>query len=248
MLALGHEIVHDAGAVLVRNRDVPDIWDANHAQQVTAATPSAIERLLARMDEVYAASGHRRFDCDFTTPPGLEARLLLDGFHCRDFLVMLLEGEARGRAGTTDIRACAGAEAWQAFTALKVADWTELAVRLELAAADGVGERLASTARRRVPPVRYWLAYDGGEARGFLCSWEGVDGVGQVEDLYVHPGARGRGIATTLLHHGIADCRRHGAKAVVIVADAEDTPRTAYARMGFAPVAVKREYVRRVGT
>jgi hypothetical protein len=32
----------------------------------------------------------------------------------------------------------------------------------------------------------------------------------------------------------------------VIVADAGDTPKAAYARMGFAPVAVKREYVRRV--
>ncbi|HEU5196137.1 MAG TPA: GNAT family N-acetyltransferase [Methylomirabilota bacterium] len=68
-----------------------------------------------------------------------------------------------------------------------------------------------------------------------------------MEDLYVQPAARGRGIAAALLHHGIADCRRHGAKAIVIVADADDTPRTAYARMGFAPVAIKREYVRRLG-
>ena len=33
----------------------------------------------------------------------------------------------------------------------------------------------------------------------------------------------------------------------MIVADADDTPRTAYARMGFAPGAIKREYVRRLG-
>ncbi|HTO12714.1 MAG TPA: GNAT family N-acetyltransferase [Candidatus Binatia bacterium] len=246
MLALGHEILRTEDAVLVRNRDLPDIWDANHAQHVGAATPAAIDRLLARMDEVYAASGHRRLDCDFTTPPGLEARLVLDGFHRRDFLVMLLEGEPRGRAGTPDIRACADAAGWKAFTALKVADWKELAGRVDLAPSDTVGEALARTARLRAPAVRYWLAFDGGEPRGFLCSWEGVDGVGQVEDLYVHPTARGRGIAAALLHHGIADCRRHGARAVVIVADAGDTPKAAYARMGFAPVAVKREYVRRV--
>lgn len=70
--------------------------------------------------------------------------------------------------------------------------------------------------------------------------------MGQVEDLYVRPSARGRGIATALLHHGIADCRRHGATAVAIVADADDTPKAAYARMGFEPVAVKREYVSRL--
>ena len=151
MLALGHEVVPAQGAVLVRNRDLRDIWDANHAQHVCAATPAAIDELLARMEEVYAASGHRRLDCDFTTPAALEARLVRDGFRRRDF-------------------------------------------------------------------------------------------------LYVQPAARGRGIAAALLHHGIADCRRHGAKAVVIVADADDTPRAAYARMGFAPVAIKREYVRRVAS
>ena len=247
MLALGHEIVRDAGAVLVRNRDLPDIWDANHAQQITASTPAAIDRLLARADEVYAGSTHRRFDCDFTTSPAFEARLVRDGFRRRDFLVMLLEGEPRGRAATPPLRPCDDEAAWSAFTHLKLADWRELATRLSIAGGDAVGRDLARACRLRAPAVRYWLALDTGEPCGFVCSWEGVDGVGQVEDLYVHPAARGRGVATGLVHHGIAECRRHGAKAVAIVADADDTPKAAYARMGFAPVAVKREYVRRLG-
>ena len=246
MLALGHEVVSTDGAVLVRNRALSDIWDANHAQRVSAASSAQIDGLLARMDEIYAASGHRRLDCDFTTPAALETRLVRDGFHRRDFLVMLLEGEPQGRAGAPDIRACADEEAWKAFTAMKVADWLELAERIGLPAAEAVGEALAQAARLRSPAARYWLAYDGGVPCGFLCSWKGVDGLGQVEDLYVQPAARGRGLAAGLLHHGIADCRRHGAEAVVIVADADDTPRTAYARMGFTPVAIKREYVRRV--
>lgn len=248
MLALGHEILAADGARLVRNRDLPDIWDANHAQGLTADTPAAIDRLLARMDDVYAASAHRRLDCDFTTAPPLEARLVRDGFHRRDFLVMLLEGEPRGRTATADIRACAGEPSWAAFTALMVADWTEMAGRIGLVPAEKVGEDLARNARLRAGAVRYWLACDGGAPSGFLCSWEGVGGVGQVEDLYVRPDARGRGVAAALLRHGIEDCRRHGAAAVVIVADADDTPKSAYARAGFAPVAVKREYVRRVRT
>ena len=246
LLALGHERVPAAEATLVRNRDLLDIWDANHAQRITAAAPATIDRLLARTNEVYAGSSHRRFDCDFTTPPAFESRLVRDGFHRRDFLVMLLEGEPHGRAGTADIRPCADDAAWAGFTALKVADWRELAGRLALPGHDEVGENLARAGRLRAPAVRYWLAYDGGAPCGFLSSWEGIDGVGQVEDLYVRPSSRGRGIAAALLHHGIADARRHGAKTVVIVADADDTPKAAYARMGWAPVAIKREYVRRV--
>jgi len=246
MLTLGHEVVAAEGARLVRNRTLPDVWDANHAQGLAAANAAAIDRLLARMEDVYAASSHRRVDCDFSTAPGLEARLLAEGFRRRDFLVMLLEGEPRLHAGTPEIRPCASAETWDAFTALKLADWRELAERIGLVPSAGVGEGLALASRLRAPAVRYWLALEGGAACGFLSSWEGIDGVGQVEDLYVRPDARGRGVAAALLRHAIADCRRHGATAVVIVADADDTPKSAYARMGFAPVAIKREYVRRV--
>lgn len=247
MLALGHEVLSTGDARLVRNRALPDIWDANHAQGLSADTPAAIDALLARMDEVYAASSHRRLDCDFTTAPALEARLARDGFARRDFVVMLLEGEPRLRAGAPEIRACEDAETWAAFTALKVADWRELAVRIGLPPSDAVGQGLARASRLRTPAARYWLAFDGGAACGFLSSWEGVEGVGQVEDLYVRPDARGRGMAAALLQHGVTDCRRHGASAVVIVADADDTPKSAYARIGFGPVAIKREYVRRVG-
>ena len=83
--------------------------------------------------------------------------------------------------------------------------------------------------------MRYWLAWSAGEPRGFLSSWEGPDGVGQVEDLYVHPDVRGRGLAAALIRHGVEDCRRTGAGSIVIVAAADDTPRLAYARMGFRP-------------
>jgi len=37
-----------------------------------------------------------------------------------------------------------------------------------------------------------------------------------------------------------------GARSVTLVADAADTPKDAYARMGFHPIAVKREYVRQL--
>ena len=49
--------------------------------------------------------------------------------------------------------------------------------------------------------MRNWLVSIDGVAAGFLSSWPGTNGVGMVEDLYVHPLYRHRGLATALLAH-----------------------------------------------
>jgi ribosomal protein S18 acetylase RimI-like enzyme len=99
--------------------------------------------------------------------------------------------------------------------------------------------------RAKAPPVRWWLAYEDGEPSGYFSSWEGVGGIGQVEDLFVHPARRHRGIATALVRHCVRDARAHGAGPVVLVADPDDTPREMYAAMGFRVLAHRREYLRR---
>jgi hypothetical protein len=40
MLGLGHERFEADGALFVRNRQLPDIWEANHVTAVTAASPA----------------------------------------------------------------------------------------------------------------------------------------------------------------------------------------------------------------
>jgi GNAT superfamily N-acetyltransferase len=131
---------------------------------------------------------------------------------------------------------------WAEADRLKRLDWAEARAKIGLAPLPGVGDRLALVARLKTPPDRKWLAYVDGAARGMASAWE-VDGVGQVEDVFVEPAFRHRGIATALIHHCVADSRGRGAGAMVIVADAADTPQTMYAAMGFRPVATKRRYV-----
>src|SRR5262249_57474549 len=94
--------------------------------------------------------------------------------------------------------------------------------------------------------VRYWLAYVDGQPRGFVASLIGPTGTGQVEDLYVEPEVRHRGLATALIHRGVADCRARGAGPVLIVADGSDTPKAMYAAMGFRPRAVEHKYLLRL--
>ena len=246
MLALGNEAFEAEGATFVRNRAAPLIRDANHVTNIRASTLEEIERLLTRAEQEYGGwCPHRRFDIDYRTPPQFEARLALEGYQRSEALVMLAEGELRGRAKPHDIRPITDEAGWADFAALREMDWRAYTERLGRPYDEGEAEALAQmieSARSKAPAVQFWLAYVEGEPRAYMCSWGGMEGVGQVEDLFTHPDFRHRGLATALVHHCAADCRAHGAGPVVIVADPTDTPKQMYAAMGFRPVAIKREY------
>ena len=241
--ALGHRLFEADGAHFISNPALPDIHVANYARSVTAATPQAIERVLTRADREFAGCPHRCFEVDLDSPPAFEARLVRDGYDARGFVLMVLEGDLHGsRRKTAEMAVAADEPSWAAADRLKRLDWAEAREKMGLAPLPRVGDRLALASRLKTPPDRKWLAWVDGEARGMASAWE-IDGLGQVEDVFVEPAYRHRGIATALIHHCVADCRARGAGAVVIVADAADTPQHMYAAMGFRPVATKRRYV-----
>ena len=248
--ALGNERFEADGATFVRNREIPDIWDANHVTDVTAATPDEIDGLLARAEREFTGFSHRQFRVDFTTTPALEARLTLEGYQRTETLVMLLEGELQGQPKRHEIRPLTDDAGWQAYTALHDLDWREYKERMPGTA--GFDEKTAEAMMRsrllKSPPVRHWLACVDGEPRAYLSSWGGVAGVGMVEDLFTHPDFRHGGLATALIHHGVSEARREGAGPIVIGADTADTPKRMYAALGFRPVAVKREYLKQLGS
>lgn len=242
--ALGHRMFEAAGAVFVRNPALPDIHVANYARSVRADTPEKIDGLLARAECEFAACPHRCFEVDLDTPPSFEGRLVFEGYGARDFVLMVLEGELAGPPRAVDLRPVANEDQWAEADRLKRLDWAEARAKLGREPLPNVGERLARLARLKAPPDRKWLAYADGSARGMASVWEGVAGAGQVEDVFVEPEYRHRGLGTALIHRCVADCRARGADAIVIVADAGDTPQTMYAAMGFRHVATKRRYLR----
>lgn len=241
-LALGHETLEAAGATFVRNDAFPAIRDANHVTAITASTADEIDALFARADAEFAHCPHRAFKADVTTPPRVEGRLLLDGYTREDALVSVLDGDLDGVAKPHDLRPIDDGGAWRAFELLQAADWRESRARRGETEQGDAAAAMAQTRRLKSPRVRYWLAFEEGQPAGYFSAWEGIAGVGQVEDLYVVPERRHRGLATALIHHCVADCRAHGAGPVVIVSDPTDTPKHMYAAMGFRPVAVVRNY------
>ncbi len=174
---------------------------------------------------------------------------MLEGYERSDSLVMLLEGELQGRPRRHDVRPVEDDTAWKAYKALHDLDWREYKERMP-GGAGGYDEETASqmmqSRRSKSPPVRVWMAYVDAGPRAYLSSWAGADGVGQVEDVFTHPDCRRQGLATALIHHGVAEARREGAGPVVICADPADTPKQMYAAMGFRPVATKRNYLKRL--
>ncbi len=241
-LALGNERFEAEGAVFVRNRSLPAVRDCNHVAHVTASTPEEIDRLLARVEREFDGLPHRRFDLDFTAPPELEARLAHEGYRRNDVLIMVLEGDLVGEARPHDVREVEDEAGWAAYASLYGIDWREYQQRSSQDESDQVARAMLQARRIKSPPMRYWLVYLDGEPRSYGSSWVSDDGMGQVEDLFTHPGFRHRGLATALIHRSVADCRERGAGPVVIVCDPDDTPKDMYAAMGFRPVAIKRAW------
>lgn len=242
LLALGHETFEAEGAVFVRSPETPVVWNANYISHATASTPDEIERLLVQAEREYPSTDRISFETDYRTPPELEARLSLEGYEEEETLVMLLEGELRGGEKAVEIRQIESEEQWEQYAALQRLDWKETREKAALEADEGVALQLMEARRKKSPAARFWMAYVDGEPSAYLYSWEGIDGVGQVEELFTHPDFRHQGLATALINHCVADVRERGAGPVVIAADPTDTPKVMYAAMGFRPVALKRTW------
>jgi GNAT superfamily N-acetyltransferase len=219
----------------VRDLRCPDVYDANHVRRV----PEAVDppAFLAALEAAYGSCGHRAVRLDPRSGGGaLEAELLLRGFACELQILMALGDELRGRRGAAEIRAATAAGDWDAFARLKQAEF------------DGDGLRLPGATwrdhlRRKCPPVATWLARLDGEPVGFFSELVRGD-VALLEDLYVLPSVRRRGVATALVAHCVDDARRRGARTCFLSARADDTPREMYARMGFRAVGVTRSLLK----
>jgi len=237
---LGNEVSHVALATFVRNLTTPNIYDSNHATDVRARTPRQIDELLAEHERQFQHCNHRRFDVDFRTPPEFVARLALEGGFAReDGLLLLLEGELLGPPPMPcDIRPVASPADWDAFWELMWQDWSEHHARMGRPPKEDVARQMWRSKQAKQPPVQYWMAYEGERPVGYFNSWQGVNGVGQVEDLFVDPAYRKRGYARALIHHTVAKSHKNGAGPIVIAADPTDTPKHIYAGMGWRPVAI----------
>ena len=236
------------GAVFIRNRSIPDKYDANRVEQVTASTPQEIARLSERIEVEFKGYRHRYFYVDRDTPVEFEAWLLMEGYQRSDSLVMVLTDDLRGTPKPCEIRLVETDADWQAycdliFLADREFDSSPPRQTDNRDASEAQAQRIAAL-QSVSPPVRYWMAYAEGAPRAFFSSWISSEGIAVLDHLYTHPGYRRRGLATALVHHCVADTRARGAGPVALETDPSDTPKNMYAAMGFRPLSLSHEYLK----
>ena len=245
-MAVGHETFEADGASFVRDPAYPDVYDANHLRAVSTATLVEVERLLAHADRAFAHCPQRLVRVDPDTPPVVEAVLVLRGYQRAATVFLVLEDALVGAAPAHDVRPIADEAGWTAQGRMKERDWSEVVAAKDLRGLAHVGAQMARIDRVKTPPAVWWLAYLSEKPCGYVASFVGPNGIGQVEDLYVEPEMRRRGLATALIHRAVADCRARGAGPVLICADVDDTPKQMYAAMGFRPIAVEQKYLLKI--
>ena len=253
---LGVEGIIDDLACFAIDRDRPQVYDANHVRAPRAASPTEIGELLARIAEVY--DGHDGYDhhevaCDLDTPDAFEARLCLDGWQLDTTLQQLLSGPLLfdGSPGPPGLamRPATSDVDWQSMTTLTRINHLESSRTfareswsLELT------ESMVEHRRLKAPEMQPWMASLAGIDIGFLSAMPGENGVGLIDDLFVHPDFRSQGIGLALLDWCVADARTRGAEQVTLSSRPDDWPRHLYARLGFRPLFVERSWERYVET
>jgi GNAT superfamily N-acetyltransferase len=243
-LALGHEQIAHGRATFVRNRSLPLIYDANFLFGVTAAEPPAITQLVNDAEREYAHAAQITIRTDPFTPPAVDGWLLAHGWSCGEAVVLMLSGGVGGSPALCEVRPVRDDRDWASYATLKALDVAEslaLPAQHQLAA---VTAGLIRASRLKTPPVAHVLAIRDGQPIGFCSAWGGIDGVGLVEDLFVHPAHRKQGVATALLRHCVARARTAGTGPIALVVHPANTARLMYLSLGWQPVAVCHQYGR----
>lgn len=252
-LGLGNELVDVAGAKMIRNPDLPHVRDANLLYAITARTESEVDDLLIKAEEYFAGIPHRRFDLGMTQNEVLEERLNSLGYTLWADLLMVLEGKPRGEPRDeekpVEIHRVVKDKTWADFKILHELYYREeLDTIPEIDFEVSTSDQILQSHHLKTPPVRHYVAYERHQPAGLFTGWVGLDGLGQIEHLFVDPGHRLKGIATALILWAIDECSQQGATRVLVSADPDDTPRDIYEAMGFRSVGIMKSYWKELGS
>jgi GNAT superfamily N-acetyltransferase len=243
---LGNTQIAAAHCHIVADPAHPNVWDSNHADDVTAESAAEIAAVFAAMDQHLGHTPWRVIHTGCFTPDAFLARLALDDFEERPVTIqMALQGDLTERGAAIDLRPIVTDAGWDAMLQLVLADHAEgrrtggLELSPEFSAAKVAGYRAKSG------DYHFHLAMQDGIAVAYGAHAAAPNGAGMIEDLFTLQSARRRGIATAMIAAFTERLRGEGCHTNFIGALATEQPKHLYARLGFHPVMLARAWLRR---
>ena len=244
---LGHRVIELPGCAIVADPARPDLWDANHADAVTADSDAEIDAVLVAMDEHLAHSDWRVVHTDGFTPDRFGARLAHLGFAERPVVIqMLCERLASVEYAPVELVEIADDAGWAALTGLVHADVAEGKRTGGLDLDDAFVDDMVAAYRAKAPSYRFNLALLDGRPVAYGAMALAPNGMGMIEDLFTLPSVRRRGIASTMIAQFDAALRADGCVGVFLGAVADEEAKSLYFTLGFRPAMLSRCWVRNV--
>jgi ribosomal protein S18 acetylase RimI-like enzyme len=241
-------VIETPSCAIVADASKPQVWDCNHADDVTARDGVECDAVFVAMDRHLGHTNWRVVHTDGFTPDAFLARLAFADFRERPATIqMALQGEVAHAGAPLDLRAVESAADWAALQALVFANHLEgkTTAGLEIEAETSAG--MVANYRAKAPQCRFHLAFMDGRPIAYGAVAAAPGGLGMLEDLFTLTSHRRRGVASAMIAAFVDDARRRGCDAVFLGAVADEAAKRLYRRLGFVPAALARSWVKDLG-
>lgn len=244
---LGHDAVELEFCGIVADPLRPDLWDANHADNVTADSDAAIDAVLAAMDAHLGHSDWRVVHTDSFTPERFLARLAYEGFEERPVVVQMICDKLKPTGGAeVQFVAVKDQREWDVLAMLVAADVEEGKRTGGLDLDMDFVRDMVGNYRLKLPYYQFYLAVRDGKALAYGAMAIAPNRLGMIEDLFTLQSARRQGIASSLIAFFDRELRAAGCHSVFLGAVAEEEAKTLYYNLGFRPAMLTRCWVKNV--
>lgn len=241
---LGNTCIEASHCHIVANPALPNVWDANHADDVTARTDAEIDTVFRDMDEHLGHTQWRVVHTDGFTPDAFLARLALNGFKERPVTIqMVLKDQLSDRGPPVELSPVVDDADWAALQRLVAADHAEGRRTGDTRLSPEFTNNVVAGYRLKSESHHFHLVIRNGEPVAYGAYAAGPNGVGMIEDLFTLPIARRQGVATSMIAAFSDRLRSRDCHTIFLGALASERPKHLYARLGFRPLGLARAWV-----
>lgn len=243
---LGAHVITTPCCCIVASKAHPDVWEANHADHVTAESEEEIEAVFAEMDRHLAHTPWRVIHADRSTPDAFLARLALD-FDERFVVVqMALKGDLADRGAPVTLRPVVEDADFEALLRLVMMNHAERRDRDALDLPPEFSAAMVDVYRAKGDAYRFHLVIKEGVPIAYGGRATAPNGVGMIEDLFTLPSERRQGVITGVIAALVDQLRASGCHTIFLGALVNDQPKHLYARLGFRPRTLARTWARKL--